>query len=55
VRLPCPAGHRSRYVDASIETVATHCEASRAAETIVVFRNIDMHANAMQLRKRLGD
>jgi uncharacterized protein YecE (DUF72 family) len=55
VRLPGPAGHRSRYDEASIETIATSCESSTAKETICVFRNIDMHANAMQLRKRLGD
>jgi uncharacterized protein YecE (DUF72 family) len=56
VRLGGPAGHRSRYDDAAIDKLAEHCReaARRADEVLVVFRNIDMQANAQQLRKKLG-
>ncbi len=56
VRLAGPAGHRSRYDDAAIDKLAEHCqEAARWAETVlIVFRNIDMQANAQALRKKLG-
>jgi uncharacterized protein YecE (DUF72 family) len=54
LRLPGPAGHRSRYDEASMDKIAEHC-AGIAAETVFcVFRNIDMQANAQQLVKRLG-
>lgn len=54
VRLPGPAGHRSRYDEASIDKVAEHCAGIASATVFCVFRNIDMHANAQQLLKRLG-
>lgn len=54
VRLPGPAGHRSRYDDAAIEQIATHVEGLDASTTFCVFRNIDMQANAHQLMARLG-
>lgn len=54
VRLPGPAGHRSRYDDASIDRIAKHCLSLKAVDTICVFRNIDMHANATTLRKKIG-
>lgn len=56
MRLAGPAGYRSRYDDAAIDKLAEHCkEAARSAETVlVVFRNIDMQANAQALRKKLG-
>lgn len=54
LRLPGPAGHRSRYDEASMDKIAEHC-AGLAAETVFcVFRNIDMQANAQQLIKRLA-
>lgn len=56
IRLPGPAGHRSRYDDEAIDRIAAHCrQAEEQAETVIcVFRNIDMHANALQLMERLG-
>ena len=53
VRLPGPAGHRSRYDDLAVEKVAEHCRSLEAETTLCVFRNIDMHANATTLRKKL--
>jgi uncharacterized protein YecE (DUF72 family) len=56
VRLEGPAGHRSRYDEAALDKLAEHCHevAARADHVLVVFRNIDMHANATQLVKKLG-
>lgn len=54
VRLPGPAGHRSRYDEESIENIATHLEGIEADTVFCVFRNIDMHANGVSLRERLG-
>ncbi len=54
VRLPGPAGHRSRYDEASIEKIAEHLEGLTAKVVFCVFRNIDMQANAQQLVKRLA-
>ncbi len=55
LRLAGPAGHRSRYDDAAIDKLAEHCrEVAKRVETVlVVFRNIDMQANAQALRKKL--
>ena len=56
IRLPGPAGHRSRYDDAALAKVADACRAAEktAGEVFCVFRNIDMHANATSLLKLLG-
>ncbi|MFW6050091.1 MAG: DUF72 domain-containing protein [Myxococcota bacterium] len=56
IRLPGPAGHRSRYDDETIDRIAAHCRAAteRSKAVMCVFRNIDMHANALQLIERLG-
>jgi uncharacterized protein YecE (DUF72 family) len=54
VRLPGPAGFRSRYDEGSLEKVVAHVQASKAKETICVFHNIDMHANASRARELLG-
>ena len=53
VRLPGPAGHRSRYDDASIEQIAAHCATNEAETVFVAFRNIDMYANARHLIETL--
>ncbi len=53
IRLPGPAGHRSRYDEASIDVIADHCNALDPELGICVFRNIDMQTNAHQLTKRL--
>lgn len=56
VRLPGPAGHRSRYDEDAIAKIAEHCR-ERAAEGDVfcVFRNIDMHANSRLLLEKLAE
>jgi uncharacterized protein YecE (DUF72 family) len=56
LRLPGPAGHRSRYDDDAIGRLTPCCqEADAQFETVFcVFRNIDMHANATQLMSLLG-
>jgi uncharacterized protein YecE (DUF72 family) len=56
IRLEGPAGHRSRYDDAAIDKLAEHCHEAKAwaGDVLVVFRNIDMQANAQQLMKKLG-
>lgn len=53
LRLPGPAGHRSRYDEASIERIAEHLGSLRAKQVFCVFRNIDMHANAGQILKKV--
>jgi uncharacterized protein YecE (DUF72 family) len=54
VRLPGPAGHRSRYEEASLEQVATAVRAVQAERTFVVLANIDMLTNAKTLVKLLA-
>jgi len=53
IRLPGPAGHRSRYDEAAIDAIADHCNGLDTELGICVFRNIDMQTNAHQLIKRL--
>jgi len=53
IRLPGPAGHRSRYDEAAIAMIADHCNALKPELGICVFRNIDMQTNAHQLIKKL--
>jgi uncharacterized protein YecE (DUF72 family) len=54
IRLPGPAGFRSRYDEGSLERVVQHVKGSKAKITICVFHNIDMHANASRARELLG-
>jgi uncharacterized protein YecE (DUF72 family) len=54
IRLPGPAGFRSRYDEGSLERVVEHVKTSQAKSTICVFHNIDMHANATRARELLG-
>lgn len=54
VRLPGPAGFRSRYDEGSLERAVEHLKASTAKHTVCVFHNIDMHANASRARELLG-
>ena len=54
IRLPGPAGFRSRYDEGSLEKVVEHVKSSKAKATICVFHNIDMHANASRARELLG-
>lgn len=53
LRLPGPAGRRSRYDEAAIDLIAEHCRGIKSETTMCVFRNIDMHANAGSLKKKL--
>ena len=54
IRLPGPAGFRSRYDEGSLERVVEHVKTSQAKSVICVFHNIDMHANATRARELLG-
>lgn len=54
IRLPGPAGFRSRYDETSLEKVVSHVKSSKAKLTVCVFHNIDMHANATRARELLG-
>jgi uncharacterized protein YecE (DUF72 family) len=54
LRLPGPAGHRSRYDESSLERVVAQVKASKAKNTVCVFHNVDMHANATRARELLG-
>jgi uncharacterized protein YecE (DUF72 family) len=54
LRLPGPAGHRSRYDEGSLEKVVAEVKASKAKITVCVFHNVDMHANATRARELLG-
>jgi uncharacterized protein YecE (DUF72 family) len=53
MRLPGPAGHRSRYDEASMARLAEHCKSLKSKFPVCVFHNIDMHANARQIRELL--
>lgn len=52
VRLPGPAGHRSRYDEAAVERLVEHLGTLDKATVFCVFRNIDMHANAAAVLKK---
>lgn len=54
LRLPGPAGHRSRYDEASIDKIAEHCAAIEAETAFCVFCNIDMQTNVQALSKKLA-
>ncbi len=53
IRLVGPAGHRSRYDEASVAAIADHCNSLSPELGLCVFQNIDMQTNAHQLTKRL--
>jgi uncharacterized protein YecE (DUF72 family) len=52
--LPGPAGHRSRYDEETLASVADLCRRSTAETTMCVFRNIDMEANSKSLAELVG-
>jgi uncharacterized protein YecE (DUF72 family) len=54
LRMPGPAGHRSRYDEGSLERIVAQVKASKAKQTVCVFHNVDMHANATRARELLG-
>jgi uncharacterized protein YecE (DUF72 family) len=51
---PGPAGHRTRYDEETLASVAAALKRSQAETTICVLRNIDMEANAKTLIELLG-
>ena len=53
MRMPGPAGHRSRYDEESVDKIVEHCQAIEAEKAFCVFRNIDMQANATSVREKL--
>lgn len=53
--MPGPAGHRSRYDEDALDELAAICKRSTAKTTVVVFRNIDMEANAKRLTALLSE
>ena len=55
MRLPGPAGKRSRYDDASVEKVADHIKSLKTDDSYCIFYNIDMQTNASAVRKHLEE
>ncbi len=55
MRMPGPAGHRSRYDDESLQALAEKCRGTSGKTVICCFTNIDMHANAQRLRALLAE
>ena len=53
LRLPGPAGRRSRYDDDALKAIAQHAKALEADDVFVVFRNIDMLVNGQALNALL--
>lgn len=49
LRLPGPAGHRSRYEDAALAEIAAI--SSGFADSFVIFANADMHADGKRFRR----
>ena len=56
LRLPGPAGHRSRYDEDSVEKIITVCAKVKEEvdEAFCVFRNIDMLANGTAVLEKVG-
>jgi uncharacterized protein YecE (DUF72 family) len=53
IRLPGPAGYRSRYDEESIDELTKHIKRLKLKEGFCVFANIDKQTNAAQLIKKL--
>ena len=53
IRLPGPAGHRSRYDEPAIASIAKHIKGLPEGEGFCVFCNIDMQTNGTQLLNKL--
>ncbi|MGZ3420887.1 MAG: DUF72 domain-containing protein [Polyangiales bacterium] len=52
-RLPGPAGHKSRYEDPALEKLAEIVKAAKHDNSVWVFTNVDMFADAKRLKKLL--
>jgi uncharacterized protein YecE (DUF72 family) len=53
LRLPGPAGYRSRYDAAALDRVVAYCRQARFKHTFVAFRNIDRFENAKYVMTKL--
>jgi uncharacterized protein YecE (DUF72 family) len=54
LRLPGPAGYRSRYDTAALDRVVSFCEKAKTKHLFVAFRNIDRYENARYVIGQLG-
>jgi uncharacterized protein YecE (DUF72 family) len=54
LRLPGPAGFRSRYDAPALDRVVSYCQGAKAKQIIVAFRNIDRFENARYVMSQLG-
>lgn len=54
-RLPGPAGYKSRYEDPTLEAAAKTIRETQAANTLVVFANVDRYADSKRLRRLLEE
>ena len=52
-RMPGPAGHKSRYEDPAIDTLAERARTAKHEDVTYVFCNVDMFADAKRFRKAL--
>lgn len=52
-RLPGPAGYKSRYEDPALAALSEVIARTQAADSLAVFANVDMYADAKRLRKLL--
>ncbi|MEM9070545.1 MAG: DUF72 domain-containing protein [Myxococcota bacterium] len=53
MRLPGPAGHRSRYDEDAVDAITEHCR--KIERGFCVFRNIDMQANGTSVQQKLEE
>lgn len=54
LRLPGPSGYRSRYDALALDRVVSYCQATKAKQIFVAFRNIDRFENARYVMSQLG-
>jgi uncharacterized protein YecE (DUF72 family) len=54
LRLPGPAGYRSRYDAPALDRVVSYLQAAKAKNIFVAFRNIDRFENARYVMSQLG-
>jgi uncharacterized protein YecE (DUF72 family) len=54
LRLPGPAGYRSRYDATALDRVVAFCKTLQVKQTVVAFRNIDRYENARYVMTKLG-
>jgi uncharacterized protein YecE (DUF72 family) len=52
-RMNGPSGFKSRYEEQAIERMAAVLASKSNEDTVVIFANIDMHADSMRLRRAL--